>query len=104
MATGAGAETWSVLCRVRSLLADVRDASLPRGSSDASERLAEARRSGTARMDLGEVRDRLARLRSAHPEIHVETGPLVGLAGEHIDRLARSDGFPVAAASRGAAS
>jgi len=103
--TGAGLKGPSVLCRVRGLLADLRDSTQLPGDPAACARLVEARQSGLAQRDLGEIRGRLERLNSLHPELAVETGPLLRLTGEHIDRVERrvAAARPAGAFLRGAA-
>lgn len=104
--TSAGLKRPSVLSRVRGLLADLRDSTRLPGDAAACARLVEARRSGVAQRDLGEIRGRLERLNSFHPELAVETGPLFGLAGEYIERVERRVATarrPASAGIRGAA-
>jgi hypothetical protein len=87
IATGAGRRGGTVLSRVRDLLGDVRDSTRFPGDGFARERLAEAMRSGEAQRDLGEVQRRIRRLKSLHPELSVETGPLLFLAAESLERM-----------------
>jgi hypothetical protein len=104
--TGAGARGRSVLSRVRELLGDLRDSSGLPGDGAARERLKQAWRSGEAERDLSEIRDRIRRLESFHPELGVETGPLFGLAGEYIERMETRPAVayrPAGAGIRGAA-
>jgi hypothetical protein len=83
--TGTG-ETF-VVRRVLDLLADVSAATQDPWDAAATARLERARRSGAPRRDLLEIRDRMERLRGCHPELRVEMGPLLGLAGDYVDAV-----------------
>ena len=67
----------SVVGRVREVLSDIREAlGSEGGDSLARARLARVRTAGTARGDIKELEDRLARLKEICPQLsHVALGP-----------------------------
>lgn len=86
-AIGSRAGELSLVERVRGLLADIRAAAHGQAGPVARMRLLEARVSGSARLDVEEIYERLGRLRAAYPEIQgVEPGPLLSLAQAYLPR------------------